>query len=92
MRMEKLTKAVLGGMALGALAAGTLAGNVSAAENTVRPQTIVMTDGEVDDMDSFMRFLYIRMMSMSEESSIRARNGITRGMARERNSRRIWIS
>ena len=57
MRMEKLTKAVLGGMALGALAAGTLAGNVSAAENTVRPQTIVMTDGEVDDMDSFMRFL-----------------------------------
>ena len=58
MRMEKLTKAVLGGLTLGALAAGTLAGNASAAGNTtVRPQTIVMTDGEVDDMDSFMRFL-----------------------------------
>ena len=32
-------------------------GKTSPAVASVRPQTIVMTDGEVDDMDSFMRFL-----------------------------------
>ena len=53
---KKLTDKILSTLAFGLTAMMPLAvlGTVSAAE---RPQTIVMTDGEVDDMDSFLRFL-----------------------------------
>lgn len=57
MKGKKLLKVVLGGLLMGAVGSNMLAGQVSAADNPVRPQTIVMTDGEVDDMDSFLRFL-----------------------------------
>lgn len=52
MNKKKLAALLLGGVAMSAI----LPQNniVNAAE---RPQTVVMTDGEVDDMDSFLRFL-----------------------------------
>ena len=50
---KKLTAAVLG--ALMAFGVGTSFENASAAETV--PRTIVTTDGEIDDMDSFLRYL-----------------------------------
>lgn len=52
MNKKKLAGLVLGTLALGAILPQH---NVAAAKE--RPQTVVMTDGEVDDMDSFLRFL-----------------------------------
>jgi len=57
MKLKKLTKVVFGMMALGTMAFGSFVSLASAAPNDVKPRTIVMTDGEVDDMDSFLRFL-----------------------------------
>ncbi len=44
-------------MTLGTMAFSSFVSLASAAPNDVKPKTIVMTDGEVDDMDSFLRFL-----------------------------------
>lgn len=53
-----IAKIVLGTMALGTITASAFASPVSAVANDIgRPRTIVMTDGEVDDMNSFLRFL-----------------------------------
>ncbi len=59
MNFKKLTRVVLGMLALGTLAfpsSVALAGTAPISQE-LRPRTVVMTDGEVDDMDSFLRFM-----------------------------------
>ena len=51
MNKKKLAGLLLGTLALGAVFPQS---NIAAAKE--RPQTVVMTDGEVDDMDSFLRW------------------------------------
>lgn len=52
-----MNKKKLAGLLLGTLALGMLIPQQNTAAAKERPQTVVMTDGEVDDMDSFLRFL-----------------------------------
>ena len=52
-----MNKKKLAGLVLGTLALGAILPQQNAAAAKERPQTVVMTDGEVDDMDSFLRFL-----------------------------------
>ena len=52
-----MNKKKLAGLLLGTLALGAVFPQANIAAAKERPQTVVMTDGEVDDMDSFLRFL-----------------------------------
>jgi hypothetical protein len=52
-----MNKKKVAGLLLGTLAFGAVIPQADIAAAKERPQTVVMTDGEVDDMDSFLRFL-----------------------------------
>ncbi|BAL83975.1 hypothetical protein SELR_22670 [Selenomonas ruminantium subsp. lactilytica TAM6421] len=52
-----MNKRRIAGLLLGTLALGSIIPQQNIAAAKERPQTVVMTDGEVDDMDSFLRFL-----------------------------------
>ena len=52
-----MNKKKIAGLLLGTLALGNMIPHQHLAAAKERPQTVVMTDGEVDDMDSFLRFL-----------------------------------
>jgi len=57
MNLKKFTKTLLSAMVCSPIVLTSFSHCAYAAPTDIRPQTIVMTDGEVDDMDSFLRFL-----------------------------------
>ena len=70
-----MNKKKLAGLLLGTLALGAVFPQANIAAAKERPQTVVMTDGEVDDMDSFLRWY------VYEEAGI-WRSGETYGQGR----------